>query len=121
MELTSCLSELKTKIHMNYNDSCKINRGIGMNDRSAKRDLQGLRKEVFDEFQVAEMDRDRIIAENKQACLDREHDTYSRLEFTLREYVKKTSKEEQLIMKAWVRDVTNEVVQNNTNELRGYF
>lgn len=65
MEITSCLSELKTKIHMNYNDSCKINRGIGMNDRSAKRDLLGLRKEIFDEFQVQEMERDKIISNNK--------------------------------------------------------
>lgn len=121
MELTSCLSELKTKIHMNYNDSCKINRGIGMNDRSAKRDLQGLRKEIFDEFQVQEIERDKIIKDNKQACLDRENDTYSRLEATLREYVKVKSKEEQMMMKAWVKDVTNEVVQNNTNELRGWF
>lgn len=53
--------------------------------------------------------------------MDREHDTYSRLETTLREYVKVKSKEEQMMMKAWVKDVTNEVVQNNTNELRGWF
>ena len=56
-----CMYEIKSKIHGNYNDNCKLNRVMGINDNSAKRDNKALKTELFDEIALQQVEQERKI------------------------------------------------------------
>ena len=55
VEIIDCLDEIKKKIHQNYNDVSIVNSCIGLNDRNIKRELLGVRCELYDAIEASRL------------------------------------------------------------------